>query len=114
MADTKVLRLVPKTKAGAAGVDVKEEKKAAAAVTAQPAPQPKAQPTIQPAPPQVRVPDSRQQKAERRGDNRERQERVRPSPEEMLRIYRTMYLSRRLDDKEIQLKNQNKIFFQIS
>src|SRR6266446_5242358 len=36
------------------------------------------------------------------------------SPEEMLKIYRTMYLSRKLDDKEIQLKNQNKIFFQIS
>ncbi len=34
--------------------------------------------------------------------------------EEMLGIYRTMYLSRRLDDKEIQLKGQNKIFFQIS
>jgi 2-oxoisovalerate dehydrogenase E1 component len=34
--------------------------------------------------------------------------------EQMLEIYRTMYLSRRLDDKEIQLKGQNKIFFQIS
>ncbi|MCA1573447.1 MAG: hypothetical protein LC770_02690 [Acidobacteria bacterium] len=32
----------------------------------------------------------------------------------MLSIYRTMYLSRKIDDKEIQLKGQNKIFFQIS
>ncbi|MDX6269701.1 MAG: 2-oxoisovalerate dehydrogenase component [Acidobacteriota bacterium] len=34
--------------------------------------------------------------------------------EQMLSIYRTMYMSRRVDDKEIQLKGQNKIFFQIS
>jgi 2-oxoisovalerate dehydrogenase E1 component len=32
----------------------------------------------------------------------------------LLSMYRTMYLSRRVDDKEIQLKRQNKIFFQIS
>ncbi len=34
--------------------------------------------------------------------------------EELLGAYRTMLLSRKLDDKEIQLKRQNKIFFQIS
>lgn len=36
------------------------------------------------------------------------------SREELLAAYRNMLLSRKVDDKEIQLKRQNKIFFQIS
>ncbi|MGD0964294.1 MAG: dehydrogenase E1 component subunit alpha/beta [Candidatus Acidiferrales bacterium] len=36
------------------------------------------------------------------------------SRDTLIRIYRTMFLSRQIDDREIQLKRQNKIFFQIS
>jgi len=36
------------------------------------------------------------------------------SKADLLDMYRLMFLSRRIDDKEIQLKRQNKIFFQIS
>ena len=36
------------------------------------------------------------------------------SREQLLAVYRGMLLSRRLDDKEIQLKHQSQIFFQIS
>jgi 2-oxoisovalerate dehydrogenase E1 component len=36
------------------------------------------------------------------------------SSEELVGAYRNMLLSRRIDDKEVQLKRQNKIFFQIS
>src|SRR5271170_5500319 len=36
------------------------------------------------------------------------------TPERLTEIYRLMYLSRATDDREIVLKNQQKIFFQIS
>ncbi len=35
-------------------------------------------------------------------------------PELLIEIYRLMYLSRRMDDREIMLKRQQKIFFQVS
>ena len=36
------------------------------------------------------------------------------SPQQMVEIYRLMYLSRSMDDREILLKRQQKIFFQVS
>jgi 2-oxoisovalerate dehydrogenase E1 component len=36
------------------------------------------------------------------------------SPEQMIQMYRLMYQSRRIDDREIMLKRQQRIFFQIS
>jgi 2-oxoisovalerate dehydrogenase E1 component len=36
------------------------------------------------------------------------------SPEDLLEMYRTMVTSRKIDDREMSLKRQNKIFFQIS
>jgi 2-oxoisovalerate dehydrogenase E1 component len=48
------------------------------------------------------------------GDAVSRRDSVGLSREDLIRAYRTMVLSRRLDDKEIQLKNQSLIFFQIS
>src|SRR5208337_2841364 len=37
-----------------------------------------------------------------------------PSRDDLVRAYRVMYMSRRLDDREILLKRQNRIFFQVS
>jgi 2-oxoisovalerate dehydrogenase E1 component len=36
------------------------------------------------------------------------------SHQQMISIYRMMYLSRKIDDREIQLKSQNRVYFQIS
>src|ERR1700748_3381206 len=36
------------------------------------------------------------------------------TPQQLIDIYRLMYMSRKIDDREILLKRQQKIFFQIS
>jgi len=114
MSNTKVLKLVPKSEAKPAAA------KAAPAVTpppppSNPVPASAPAPALVPSEPGPSAPRPARRR-DRRGprDKRERREQPRLSREEMLKMYRTMYLSRRLDDKEIQLKNQNKIFFQIS
>src|ERR1043166_3670479 len=114
MNNTKVLKLVPKSEAKPV------ETKTAPAVTkpvqpANPAPVAAPSPALAPSEP-PRPSGSKPGRRRGRGprDKGERREKPRLTREEMLTMYRTMYLSRRIDDKEIQLKSQNKIFFQIS
>jgi 2-oxoisovalerate dehydrogenase E1 component len=92
MSDTKVLRLVKKSEGELT------EKAFSAKSVARPEPKPAAAaPAIKPVPARAK-----------------QTEKPRLSREEMLKMFRTMYLSRRIDDKEIQMKGQNRIFFQIS
>ena len=98
MSDTKVLRLVKKSEG-----DLPEKAFTARAVAA---PEPKPAPSIKPvAAPQIKSAPTRA---------RQPQQKPALSREEMVKMFRTMYLSRRIDDKEIQMKGQNRIFFQIS
>src|SRR6185503_2382698 len=99
MSDTKVLRLVKKSEGG-----LPETAFTAKAVA-------KAEPKPAPAPIAVIKPASRPKPAKQR---HQQSESPKLSPAQMLQFYRVMYQSRRLDDKEIQLKGQNRIFFQIS
>ena len=98
MSDTKVLRLVKKTETGL------PEKAFTAKSVAKAEPKP-APITVLKAPAPRKPPKPSRQKD---------RELPKLSREEMVKIFRTMYLSRRLDDKEIQMKGQNRIFFQIS
>ena len=97
MSDTKVLRLVKRSESG----NLPETAFTAKTVAkTEPKPVAAPAPALKPAPAPARQPKQK--------------ERPRLSRAEMLKLYRTMYLSRRLDDKEIQMKGQNRIFFQIS
>jgi 2-oxoisovalerate dehydrogenase E1 component len=104
MSDLKVLRLVKKSEA--------EGELPEKAFTADAVAQPEPKPVISPITKLVAAPPI---KRARRGKHPQKQQ-PKPSlsPAEMVQIFRTMYMSRRVDDKEIQLKNQNRIFFQIS
>jgi 2-oxoisovalerate dehydrogenase E1 component len=102
MSDTKVLRLVKKSEGGL------PEKAFTAKAVARAEPKPTAAPA--PAPVIRSAPQPRPAKQPK---PRER-ESPKLSREQMLQIFGAMYRSRRLDDKEIQMKGQNRIFFQIS
>jgi 2-oxoisovalerate dehydrogenase E1 component len=108
MSDLKVLRLVKKTEG-----DLPEQAFTAEDVAA-PEPKPAAAPSIKPVatPPPISAVPARGKQQQR--PQPRQQQKPTLSPEQMLKIFRTMYLSRRLDDKEIQMKGQNRIFFQIS
>jgi 2-oxoisovalerate dehydrogenase E1 component len=106
-------RLVPRpAPKPVAPVEPKPEQKA----ELQPEPKPIARPVTQPQPQRVneRQRTSKPKRSATTQTQAVKSQRPRLTSEQMVEIYRTMYLSRKLDDKEIQLKNQNKIFFQIS
>ena len=131
MSDLKVLKLVPKAKAKSATPQEKnpaQSEKKSAITTSRLVPRPAPQPVAPPAPKQESQPEvqptakpvtqpqrvNQPQRVAAPKTQPQISERPKLTREQMIELYRTMYLSRKLDDKEIQLKNQNKIFFQIS
>ena len=100
--DTKVLKLVRKSEAPAAEL-----------VTEQPqaSPAPRPAPVEKPTP--VQVPGAKPMHMVKSPPPLAKDDQL-TDRKTLIEMYRTMYLSRRLDDKEIQLKGQNRIYFQIS
>src|SRR3954470_22305040 len=109
--DTKVLKLVPKSTSSSSSTSSAAEKPQTDElervehdeIASMSAPMP--EPISRPAAPHV---------VDHAGSPQTSKAADLPDSKVLLDMYRTMYLSRRIDDKEIQLKGQNKIFFQIS
>ena len=105
MNDTKVLKLVRKSETESSEAVVEQP------LTAEPAFAPRPTPVEVPKP--TAVPGAIPMQAVKRTFAKSQGQQL-PDRRILLEMYRTMYASRRIDDKEIQLKGQNRIYFQIS